>query len=437
MAMMAAKEKLVYTVLIYAGSENLPDRLATIDVDPESPTFSQVIHQLPMPYSGDELHHFGWNTCSSCVNDTSKVRRFLIMPGLKSSRVYIVDTLNPREPKMHKIIEPEEIMEKVNLSAPHTVHCLASGKVMISFLGDRNGKAPGGFLQLDEQFNVIGTWGQESEVSPYDFWYQPYHNIMVSSEWATPSTYFDGFKPEDVEKGLYGRKIHFWDWDTGKIVKDFDLGVGSPSQELRFHHNPKSTHGFVGAALTSAIWHWWKDTKTNEWEVEKIIQTEPVDVKGDDKPVPSLITDILLSMDDKYLYLTNWFHGDIRQYDITDPHKPMLVGQIWLGGRIGRETFHKDHKLTGGPQMIQLSLDGKRLYVTNSLFSKWDDQFYPDINEKGSYMLIVNVDTDKGGLSLDKNFMVNFGEMKEGPFRAHEIRYPGGDCTSDIFLADQ
>lgn len=32
------------------------------------------------------------------------------------------------------------------------------------------------------------------------------------------------------------------------------------------------------------------------------------------------------------------------------------------------------HELLGGPQMLQLSLDGKRLYVTNSLFGPWDKQ---------------------------------------------------------------
>jgi len=33
------------------------------------------------------------------------------------------------------------------------------------------------------------------------------------------------------------------------------------------------------------------------------------------------------------------------------------------------------------------SLDGRRLYVTNSLFSPWDTQFYPDMAQKGSYLL--------------------------------------------------
>ncbi len=48
-------------------------------------------------------------------------------------------------------------------------------------------------------------------------------------------------------------------------------------------------------------------------------------------------------------------------------------------------------------------------------------------------MLQVNVDTTKGGLSLNENFLVDFGEIADGPFLAHEMRYPGGDCTSDIW----
>jgi len=44
----------------------------------------------------------------------------------------------------------------------------------------------------------------------------------------------------------------------------------------------------------------------------------------------ALVTDILLSMDDRYLYLSNWLHGDVRQYDITDRRHPRLVGQVGL-----------------------------------------------------------------------------------------------------------
>ena len=158
-AMTAEREQLLYTIALYTGTDiQEPDYLATIDSDPTSPTYSQVIHRLPMPYIGDELHHFGWNACSSCHDDTSKSRRFLVIPGIRSSRIYIVDTSDSKAPKIHKVIEPEDIKAKTNLTAPHTVHCLANSQIMVSMLGDAEGNAPGGFLLLDENFDIAGRW---------------------------------------------------------------------------------------------------------------------------------------------------------------------------------------------------------------------------------------------------------------------------------------
>lgn len=64
----------------------------------------QVIHRLPMPNVGDELHHSGWNTCSSCFGDTTKKRNRLILPSLISSRIYVVDVgTDPRAPRLFKV----------------------------------------------------------------------------------------------------------------------------------------------------------------------------------------------------------------------------------------------------------------------------------------------------------------------------------------------
>jgi len=434
-AMQAEQEHLLYTIALYTGTEiEEPDYLATIDVDPKSPTYSQVIHRLPMPYIGDELHHFGWNACSSCHGDASKSRRFLVVPGQRSSRIYIIDVAEERSPKIHKVIEPEEIKQKTNLTAPHTVHCLADGYVMISMLGDGEGNAPGGFLLLDADFEIAGRWEQSPGMKfNYDFWYQPRHNVMVSSEWGAPKTYCPGFDLNDVAAGNYGHQLHFWDWTKHEIIQSVDLGEeGLIPLEVRFHHDPDSTHGFVGAALSSNVWHWHKPN--GHWQVEKIIDVPTVDVEGWQIPVPSLITDILISMSDRYLYFSNWLHGDIRQYDISDPRKPQLTGQVWCGGLLGKGSEIQGHQLQGGPQMLQLSLDGKRLYVTNSLFSTWDNQFYPELAKSGSYMLQIDCDTENGGLKINEDFYVDFGQEPVGPSRAHEMRYPGGDCTSDIWV---
>jgi selenium-binding protein 1 len=267
----------------------------------------------------------------------------------------------------------------------------------------------------------------------YDYWYQPRHNVMVSSEWAAPQTYRSGFRPEEVAAGLYGTRIHFWDWAERRIVRSVDLGEqGQIPLEVRFLHDPASTHGFVGAALSSTMWHWHR--RDGQWVVEKVIAVDPVERPDWPMPVPGLITDLLVSMDDKFLYFSNWLHGDIRQYDIRDPAQPVLVGRAWCGGVIGKSATVRGRKLTGGPQMLQLSLDGKRLYVTSSLQSAWDNQFYPDIAKQGSYLIQLDCDTERGGLKINEDFLVDFGQEPDGPARAHEMRYPGGDCTSDIFV---
>jgi selenium-binding protein 1 len=399
---------------------------------------------VAMPTPGDELHHFGWNACSSCHGDPSSMRRYLIVPGLSSSRIHVLDTASPAAPKLHKVIEGDAIKRKTNLSTPHTVHCLPTGQIMISMLGDAQGNGPGGFLLLDLNFDIIGNWAKDSQGMKfnYDFWYQPRHNVLVSSEWGAPRTVSAGFRIEDVKEGRYGQRLQFWDWEKRQITQTVDLGEeGAIPLEVRFHHDPDSAHGFVGAALSSSMWHWYKGG--DGWQVEKVIQVKPVEVQGWSFPVPGLITDLVLSLDDRFLYLSNWLHGDVRQYDVSNPSNPKLTGKLWLGGVLGRsgrgdseptaKATVRGRKLEGGPQMLQLSLDGKRLYVTNSLYSPWDNQFYPGIREKGSHLLRLDCDTIRGGLSLDEDFCVDFGAGPDGPARAHEIRFPNGDCTSDIW----
>lgn len=436
-AISAPREKIVYTICIYTGTGvNKPDYLATVDVDETSSTYSQVIHRTELGSGGDELHHMGWNACSSCNDDKTMKRKYLIIPGVRSSNFYIVDTdKNPRKPFLFKTINGDEIKKKTNLSGPHTVHCLGAD-IIVSMLGDADGNGPGGYLRLNKDFEIVGRWENNTKGMnfSYDFWYQPRHNMMVSTEWASPNTFLPGFDLNDVSKGKYGRHIHFWDFKNKSIERSIDLGdEGMIPLEARFHHNPDSTHGFVGATLSSNIFHWFKDSK-GELQIEKIIDVESIDNGILPVPMPGLITDILISMDDKYLYFSNWLHGDVRQYDISDPSKPKLTGQVWLGGMLGKAEIVNERSVDGAPQMIQLSLDGKRLFVTTSLFSTWDNQFYPMMKKNGGMMVIVDCDVENGGMKIRDDFVIDFGKEPNGPSRAHETRYPGGDCSSDIWI---
>ena len=101
----------------------VPDAISVVDVDPASPTYSRMIGTVTMPNVGDELHHFGWNACSSCLCPNAphphSERRYLIVPGLRSSRIHILDTkANPHEPKIVRVLEPEEVAERSGYTRP-------------------------------------------------------------------------------------------------------------------------------------------------------------------------------------------------------------------------------------------------------------------------------------------------------------------------------
>ena len=111
LAMEAPAETLAFTLMLSPDGSQ-PDGLAVVDVDPTSKTYGEIVHQLIMPNKGDEFHHFGWNACSSALSPLTGhaflERRYLIIPGIRSSRIYVIDTKpDPKNPQIVKVIEPE------------------------------------------------------------------------------------------------------------------------------------------------------------------------------------------------------------------------------------------------------------------------------------------------------------------------------------------
>lgn len=147
---------------------------------------------------------------------------------------------------------------------------------------------------------------------------------------------FRGFQPLDIESTEYGRRLNFYKWSEQKLIQTIDLGPeGLAPLEIRFLHDPKQAQGFVGTALYSNVYRFEKLKDKDEFIVEKVIDVPAKKVTGWAMPeVNGMMSDILLSLDDKFIYFSNWLHGDVRQYDITNPSKPKLTAQIFLGGVI-------------------------------------------------------------------------------------------------------
>ena len=448
----ASPEQLAYVAMIAAGGNGTRDAIGVVDVDPSSTSFGRLVGQTDLPTGDNELHHFGWNACSSHLCPYAPhahvERRYLVVPGTGSSRIHILDTQpDPRRPELVKLIEAREIAAKTGYAAPHTVHCGPDG-VYVNALGGADGNGPGGIFVLDhDSFDVKGAW--EHDRGPqrlaYDFWWHLGYDTMISSEWGTPNMVKDGVNPELLLGGKYGHALHVWDLKTRRHLQELDLGAEQQMVlELRPAHNPRRAYGFVGVVislkdLSSSIWMWYLDETTvrkPQWKVKKVIEIPAEPANADDLPpllkgfgaVPPLVTDINLSLDDKYLYVSCWGTGELQQYDVSNPHEPRLVGSVKIGGIVNR-TAHPSapHKpLNGAPQMVELSRDGRRVYLTNSLYTPWDAQFYPDgIN---GWMTKLDVGA-AGGIAFDAKFFVEF----EQGMRPHQVRLQGGDASSDSF----
>src|SRR6267143_1175230 len=218
MAMQGPAERYAFLATLNPTLTGKPDAICVVDVDPGSSGYSQVVGRVEMPNAGDELHHFGWNACSSALCPYAPhphvERRYLVVPGLRSSRIHIIDTKpDPRKPKIVK---------------------------------------------------VIGRW--EVDRGPqqlaYDFAWHLGHDTLITSEWGTPKMVEAGLNPELLLQGRYGHSLHFWDLRKRRHLQALDLGAEQQMVlELRPSHDPTKSYGFVGVVvslkdLSASVWMW-------------------------------------------------------------------------------------------------------------------------------------------------------------------------------------
>jgi selenium-binding protein 1 len=253
----------------------------------------------------------------------------------------------------------------------------------------------------------------------------------------------NGLNPEDLLGRKFGHHLNFWSMSERKLTQRIDLGDEHQMVlELRPAHDPSQSYGFAGVVisvedLSASIWLWHKDG--DQWSAQKVITIPAEPADAEDLPpllkgfgaVPPLVSDIDLSVDDRWLYVSCWGTGELKQYDVSDPFHPRETASVRLGGIVRREPHpaFPDQPLGGGPQMVEISRDGRRVYVTNSLYASWDEIFYPD--GVGSWMAKLDADTASGGLAADLSFFPHGDDFRG--LRVHQTRLQGGDASSDSY----
>jgi selenium-binding protein 1 len=248
----------------------------------------------------------------------------------------------------------------------------------------------------------------------------------------------DGLVGELLLGNRYGHRLHAWDLRRRRHTQAIDLGAEHQMVlELRPAHDPTKPYGFVGVVtnttdLSASVWLWERGDD-GRVGIEKVITIPAEPAEADQLPpllqpfgaAPPLVTDIALSVDDRTLLVSCWGTGELKRYDVSNPRAPRETGSVHLGGIVRRAPHPAAGPLKGGPQMVELSRDGRRVYLTNSLYRSWDEQFYPE----GIDGWMVKLDApEDGGLHVDPDVYVEFhGE------RPHQVRLEGGDASSDSY----
>jgi methanethiol oxidase len=390
-------ERFLYVATI-AQSATDPDFVAVIGADPRRRDYREIVNRVDMPNVGDELHHFGY----------SVDQRRLIVPGLFSNRIHVFDVRgNGRRMALRAV--NEELVARSGYIVPHGVMAMHS-KLLAPVIGAATDTTrPGGIVELDDRTGAFeahfgpGPVREPGELGPkymYDFAMPPSGNRAISTTFGPPALCGRGIEPTCL-----GNEVSVWNFRRQKVIQTADLGANSGALEVRFIRERGVRRAFINTPGTNAVWLADDDDRNGVFEFQPVLGPD------DGLVLPA---DMLLSYDNKYMYLTNWFGNTVQQFDIANPFEPVL-----------RATAAVPH-----PNMLRLSRDNRRLYVSNSLITTWDNDpdFGPPRNDQyGIWLFDVGDSPGLTPFNPDGSPWVSFTNVRKktttGPAGPHMMLF--------------
>ncbi len=363
------QEKILYVWTRDADSKE-SDFLAVVDADPKSAQYGKVIATASTNSSANEAHHFGYTA------DAGRI----FGAGMFTNKLFIFDVkTDPRKPTLLKTVD----LDPTGYSGPHTMYAIPGG-MLIAMLGKVGGGGPGALIQVDDDGAFKQAWPvTKPDGSPgymYDVGIKPEMNRMITSSWAHPGHIKAGDHPAHS-----GKDVVVWDWKAKKVlqVQETDLAP----LEVRWLHGPEATSGYTNACFGNSIWYWEDANKDGTLEFSRVVQL----------PENSLPADMRVSYDNKFLYVSLWGAGKVVQYDISMPKSPKVVSEVAVAQ----------------PNMMRITTDNTRLYVTNSLLSSLDG----DKVKFGAWV----IDLTPTGMKINEAFKPDFASFASGPAGAHDM----------------
>jgi len=360
-------EKVMYlwTLPIAQGS----DYLSVIDANLASPTYGKVLRKIEVGSVGNEAHHMGY------TDDRSKIWA----ASLNTSRFFIFDVkTDPMNPKLIRTID--NVPQTTGLSGPHTPYAIP-GRMLISMASGPDGTGPGGIAEFTNDGEFVAS--HKAPNYPYETVIKPEFNRMITSSWVPQKTFMSPLDKWDPK--TFSNTMLVWDLKARKIVQELK---GDPIPlAARWALKPNANYGYNISNGGNSIWMFKRQLK-GEFTYKKAADLSPGCLPGDLRQSP----------DDRYLYVSCIGGSEVQAWDISNPDKIRL---------------HDTVQGVVQANMMHVTSDGKRLYVTNSAISS--------IDYSPRYALrLIHIGPD-GKMKQDPHFYIDFAKAPDGPARPHDM----------------
>ena len=362
-------ERVMYLWMLPATSGAGPDYLSVIDVNLASATYGKILTRVEVGSSGNEAHHMGY------TDDRAKIWA----AALNTSRFFIFDVAtDPANPRLVRTID--EVPKLTGLSGPHTPYAIP-GRMLVSMASGPDGTGPGGIAEFTNDGEFVASYRTPNH--PYETVVKPEFNRMITSSWVAQRTFMS--PPSEWNPKDFSDTLLVWDLKSRKIVQELR---GEPIPlAARWALKPNATYGYNISNGGNSLWMF-RMKRDGTFMYRKAADLGRGCGPGDLRQSP----------DDRYLYVSCTRGSEIQAWDISNPDRIRLHDAVQ--GMVQANMMH-------------MTFDGRRLYVTNSAIST--------IDYSSRYSLhLIYVGPD-GRMKLDPQFAIDFSRGPDGPARPHDM----------------
>ena len=247
-----------------------------------------------MPHKGDEFHHFGWNACSSALSPLTGhaflERRYLIIPGIRSSRIYVIDIKagptpgeDPQDHRARGGLRQDRLFAAAHRPLRAGRHLRLHARRRRR---GRHRRTAGIFIMDCETFEVIGRWeiDRGSAGQALRFLVEPAARLHGVQRMGAAAAVRERHRAGGPARATNtATALHFWDLRERRNVQTIDLGANHQmALEVRPAHDPVREYGFCGVVvdttnLEGSIWTWWRRGRQVPIKKTATIPPEPAD----------------------------------------------------------------------------------------------------------------------------------------------------------------